>query len=138
LYDSDRIVEMQRFFRKAPKPHVDSFLSSNSSHEVSSAEQDSPSNSALRPPIFHYNQNDRDRICRYYLTTGSCQPYNCDFLQNNFSGVMRRFNIDWFDKYKTWLEYSTSKDAVLCLPCYLFRPKKFGSGGRINFVGEGF
>jgi hypothetical protein len=51
---------------------------------------------------------------------------------------MRKFNTDWFDKYKTWLEYSISKDAVFCLPCYLFRLENLGSGGRTNFVGECF
>jgi hypothetical protein len=129
---------MQRFFKKALKPHVDSYSSSNLSHKVSSAEQDSHSDPALRPPISHYNSNEHDRIRRYYLTTGPCKPYNCDFPQNNFSGVMRRFNIDWFDKYKTWLEYSISKDTIFYLPCYLFRSKHLGSSGRTNFVGEGF
>jgi hypothetical protein len=36
------------------------------------------------------------------------------------------------------LEYSISKGAVFCLPCYLFRSENLGSGGRTNFVGEGF
>jgi hypothetical protein len=125
---------MQRFFKKAPKLYVDSSSSFNPSHEVSSAEQDPPSDPALRPLISHYNPNECNRVRRYYLTTGLCQPYNCDFPQNNFSGVMRRFNTDWFDKYKTWLEYSISKDAVFCLPCYLFRPENLASGGRTNFV----
>jgi Domain of unknown function (DUF4371) len=131
-------VKMQRFFKKALKSHVDSSSSSNHSHEVST-DENPPSDPALRPPISHYNPNERDRIRRYYLTNGPCQPYNCDFPQSEFtSGLMRRFNTIWFDKYKTWLEYSVSKDAVFCLPCYLFRPEILGSGGRTNFVGEGF
>jgi hypothetical protein len=97
----NRELKMQRFFKKALKPHVDSSSSSNPSHEVNSVEQDPPSDPALRPPIFHYNPNECDRIHRYYLTNGPCQPYNCDFPQNDFSGAMRRFNTAWFDKYKT-------------------------------------
>ena len=53
---------------------------------------------------------------------------------------MRRFNKDWFkpDQYGSWLEYSIDKDAAFCLCCYLFRPENLGSGGRTNFVGEGY
>jgi hypothetical protein len=72
LSDSDKIVEMQQFFKKTPIPHIDSSSSSNPSHEISSAEQDPPSNPALRSPISHYNSNEHDCIRRYYLITSPC------------------------------------------------------------------
>jgi hypothetical protein len=119
------------------KPHVDSSSRFNPSHDVNNIKQDSPFDSALKPFISHYNPNECARIRRNYLTNGPYQPYNCDFFQNNFSGVMIKINTTLSDKYKSWLEYSTSKSMTFCLPCYLFRPKNLGSDGRTNFIGEG-
>ncbi|CAN1185011.1 Zinc finger MYM-type protein 1, partial [Linum perenne] len=50
----------------------------------------------------------------------------------------RRFNPAWFELYD-WLEYSISKEAAYCLPCYLFRNHDNGKkGGGDTFIGEGF
>ncbi|KAK4259584.1 hypothetical protein QN277_005900 [Acacia crassicarpa] len=52
---------------------------------------------------------------------------------------MRRFNLQLYNKFGTWLEYSESKDAIFCLHCYLFSCEHGdGRGGRDSFVGEGF
>ena len=50
---------------------------------------------------------------------------------------MRRFNRDWFLKYKNWLEYSIKKDAAFCLCCYLFRADS-NKAGADAFITEGF
>jgi hypothetical protein len=42
----------------------------------------------------------------------------------------RRFKDTWFSLFHSWLEYSPSKDAAFCLPCYLFNK---GPNGRSEF-----
>ncbi|XP_021754894.1 zinc finger MYM-type protein 1-like [Chenopodium quinoa] len=49
---------------------------------------------------------------------------------------MRRFNPNWFKKYKSRLEHSVEKDAAFCFPCYLF--KNENSPGGDAFVSGGF
>ena len=49
----------------------------------------------------------------------------------------RRFQASWFKLFPEWLEYSPSKDAAFCLPCYLFN-KSSGSVGSGAFTIEGF
>ncbi|PIN23845.1 hypothetical protein CDL12_03425 [Handroanthus impetiginosus] len=51
---------------------------------------------------------------------------------------MRHFNAKWFDIYGSWLEYSVSKDATFCLPCYLFKPDIGKQSGGDAFVTTGF
>ncbi|CAI0558608.1 unnamed protein product [Linum tenue] len=53
------------------------------------------------------------------------------------SGFNRKFNPDWYVDYKTWLEYSVAKDALYCLPCYLFRSSVGKKGGGEAFISQG-
>ncbi|XP_061356054.1 uncharacterized protein LOC133300508 [Gastrolobium bilobum] len=86
---------------------------------------------ALRPPIWKFPINQQDEICRAYLKLG---PFQCK-LQNN----RRHFCSSWFDLFPSWLEYSLTKDAAFCLPCYLFsKPDGNGRFGLSTFVVEGF
>ncbi|XP_074293060.1 uncharacterized protein LOC141619964 [Silene latifolia] len=64
------------------------------------------------------------------------QPKNHEFQFKLIGGKSRRFNAKWFDKHENWLEYSKKKDALFCLPCYLFKPDCVRGGDA--FVGEGF
>ena len=51
---------------------------------------------------------------------GSCQP----ILQNDmyphtaFGRQRRRFQSSWYNQF-SWLEYSISKDAAFCFPCFI-------------------
>jgi hypothetical protein len=51
---------------------------------------------------------------------------------------MRRFNEDWFNTYKPWLEYSIEEDAAFCLCCYLFQSESLGHGGGDVFSTKGW
>jgi len=48
----------------------------------------------------------------------------------------RRFIIEWFDGFGSWLEYSESKDRAYCFCCFLFREKK--DAGYESFVVNGW
>ncbi|GAV66423.1 DUF4371 domain-containing protein, partial [Cephalotus follicularis] len=48
-----------------------------------------------------------------------------------------RFQVSWF-KLFTWLEYSPSKDATYCFPCYLFTSKPSECPEANAFIAEGF
>lgn len=92
----------------------------------------------LRTPIWDYNPNIRDRVRRHYLQQGPCQPKNHEFPQSNFSGVMRKFNIKWFNEHPSWLEYSINNDGAYCLYCYLFKPNIGDQAGGDVFVSTEF
>ncbi|XP_057455557.1 uncharacterized protein LOC130746832 [Lotus japonicus] len=98
-----------------------------------------PSDPGLRPSISHYHPNDRDKIRRYYLQKGPCQPKEISFPQSQFGNSFRRFNPSWYSKYGNWLEYSQKEDAAFCLCCYLMRSdtgEHKGSGE--VFITEGY
>ena len=44
----------------------------------------------------------------------------------------------WFESYSNWLEYSPSRKAIYCLPCYLFGKKPTGRPGSDAFSEKGF
>ncbi|XP_061368110.1 uncharacterized protein LOC133311109 [Gastrolobium bilobum] len=95
-------------------------------------------NPALRPPIWKYPINQQDEIRRAYLKLG---PFQCKLQNYPFFGPKNRrhFCSSWFDLFPSWLEYSPSKDAAFCLPCYLFsKPCGNGRSGANTFVVEGF
>ncbi len=71
----------------------------------------------LRQPIWTYPVNERDEVRRAYLNVG---PYQVKF--NYPEQKKRRFQYSWFSEFP-WLEYSPTKDAAFCLPCYLFTEK---------------
>ncbi|KAK9740497.1 hypothetical protein RND81_03G040000 [Saponaria officinalis] len=67
---------------------------------------------------------------------GPIQPKNHEFPFKLIGGKSRRFKAEWFDKHENWLEYSKKKDALFCLPCYLFKSECVRGGDA--FVEEGF
>ena len=78
----------------------------------------------MRPQILDYHPNIRDQVRRAYLLKGPCQPRSHNFPFKEYGKTpQRRFIPSWFDKHKTWLEYSIEKNAVYYLCCYLFRPE---------------
>uniref|UniRef100_A0A803Q5F8 TTF-type domain-containing protein n=1 Tax=Cannabis sativa TaxID=3483 RepID=A0A803Q5F8_CANSA len=99
---------------------------------------DLPTDPGLRVPISNYSPNTQDQIRRHYLQQGPCQPKIHEFPPKYFRGVDRRFNIEWYDQFPTWLEYSINKDSAFCLYCYLFKQNKGKQGGGQTFVSKGF
>ncbi|GKA42541.1 zinc finger MYM-type protein 1-like protein [Tanacetum coccineum] len=53
-------------------------------------------------------------------TTSTCKP-KYPLSRSGPNGRMRSFLEVWFKRF-WWLEYSETKDAAYCLPCYLFKP----------------
>ncbi|CAM9000202.1 unnamed protein product [Rhodiola kirilowii] len=94
---------------------------------------DLPWDPADRKKIREYHPNQRDEIRRKYLLRGPCQPRGHSFPQKLIAGSLRRFNVEWFDQYGNWLEYSIKGDTAFCLCCYLFK-----DSGKDAFVIEGF
>ena len=75
--------KMKRFFkRKAPDSRPDDI----------NWEEEIKYDLGLRKNINSYHPNLRERVRRKYLENGPCQP--C------------RFQPEWFDEFRTWLEYS--------------------------------
>ncbi|XP_026401434.1 zinc finger MYM-type protein 1-like isoform X2 [Papaver somniferum] len=102
---------------------------------------DLQTDTAMRKPILSYHPNDQDKVRRAYMQRGPCQPKNFPFpqkLMGQKKPSNRRFNEAWFLKHGSWLEYSISKDAAFCLPCYLFRSCGKGKGVCDAFVNAGF
>ncbi|XP_028551808.1 zinc finger MYM-type protein 1-like [Dendrobium catenatum] len=100
-----------------------------------------PVDPGIRPSIWSYDVNERDKIRRAYLLKGPHQPKSHQFPQIVFGNLTRRFNPKWFEEYPVWLEYSGQKDAAFFLYCYLFKPQDktiMGQGGGDSFIGEGF
>ncbi|KAG7988370.1 hypothetical protein I3843_03G184700 [Carya illinoinensis] len=68
-------------------------------------------------------------------------PYQIRLSKYPFSGSEkhpRRFQASWFVQFGSWLEYSPSKDAAYCLPCYLFTMKTSQHSGWDVFTVMGF
>ncbi|XP_062118895.1 uncharacterized protein LOC133832590 [Humulus lupulus] len=99
---------------------------------------DLPTDPGLRIPISDYSLNIQDQIRRHYLQQGPCQPKNHKFLPKLFGGVERRFNIEWYDQFPTWLEYIIDKNSAFYLYCYLFKQNNGKQGGGEIFVSKGF
>lgn len=91
-----------------------------------------PKDPGLRRKLTDFHINDRDIIIREYIRRGPCQPRSYDFPRKQ----KRRFVPSWLDEFKSWLEYSTEKDAAFCFVCYLFKGGAYSGGDA--FVNEGF
>ncbi|KAG7943691.1 hypothetical protein I3843_15G055900, partial [Carya illinoinensis] len=121
-----------------PIPDCQIYLTSSTLNskeiDISSLQRDP----GLRPPIWDYPVNQRDEIRRAYLKMG---PYQIRLSKYPFSGSEkhpRRFQASWFVQFGSWLEYSPSKDAAYCLPCYLFTMKTSQRSGWDVFTVMGF
>ncbi|XP_057515164.1 uncharacterized protein LOC130796782 [Amaranthus tricolor] len=94
-----------------------------------------PQDPGKRRRMSQFHPSDRDIVRREYCSRDLCQPYKHEFKFTKFGTKNRRFNPKWFDKYKTWLEYSVEKDAAFCFACYLFKDDNVGQD---TFVMDGF
>ena len=98
--------------------------------DVDSLERD-PS---IRIPIWQHPVNQRDEIRRAYIKMGPYQPIMPVYPRTESGQQYRRFQSSWFKQF-SWLEYSPSKDAAFCFPCFLFENKKAHYS---TFTTEGF
>ncbi|XP_059630083.1 uncharacterized protein LOC132273067 [Cornus florida] len=92
----------------------------------------------LRRQIWDYPVDERDEVRRAYI---KAKPYQIVLSVYPLSGSekhRRRFQSSWFKLFPTWLEYSPSKDAAYCLPCFLFGAKPTGRPRTNAFTSEGF
>ena len=61
-----------------------------------------PSDLGLRQKISSYHPNNHDKIRRYYLTKGPCQPIVHDYLVSYFSRKPRQFKFEWYVNESGW------------------------------------
>ncbi|XP_075521348.1 uncharacterized protein LOC142554571 [Primulina tabacum] len=88
----------------------------------------------LRISMLRHPVNHRDEIRRAYIKMGPYQPKLSEYPRSESGKQHRRFQYTWFKKFP-WLEYSPSKDAVFCFPCYLF---ELSEEQQSTFTIEGF
>ncbi|KAL5854183.1 hypothetical protein ACOSQ4_003985 [Xanthoceras sorbifolium] len=124
-----------------PEPSTDEHRPSKSPRvepeEVDNNKNSLVRDSGLRQQICDYPINEQDEIRRAYIKAG---PYQFQLSEYPFSKSKhpRRFQFWWFEKFH-WLEYSPSKDAAFCLPCFLFaKPGGPGPYGSNAFTLDGF
>lgn len=91
----------------------------------------------LHRQIWDYDVNQRDEIRRAYIMSGPYQPRLPEYPKSGSEKHPRRFQSLWFDSFPSWLEYSPTKDAAFCLPCYLFNAP-FAQPKHTAFTIEGF
>jgi len=142
----DKPKEIDAYFKKKYADFNSKMSSSTSNHQASAPDQ-CPSkmlriesqiksvdistiqyDPRLRLQISEYPINKQDDIRCAYLKDG---PYR--FIPSNSSGYpfsgteknRQRFQSSWYKMFN-WLEYSPTKDAAYCLPCYLFGKKPTG------------
>ena len=61
-----------------------------------------------------------------YLKVSPYQPKRKEYLASRPENHRRQFQASWFKTYSTWLEYSPSKNAIFCHPCYTFAKQATG------------
>ncbi|GFY98023.1 subtilase family protein [Actinidia rufa] len=88
----------------------------------------------LRIPIWQHPINTQDEIRRAYIKVGPYQPHLSEYPRSVSGKQHRRFQYSWFKQFP-WLEYSPSKDALFCFPCFLFETN---ASTRTAFTIEGF
>ncbi|XP_019175880.1 PREDICTED: zinc finger MYM-type protein 1-like [Ipomoea nil] len=90
----------------------------------------------LRLPMWKCPIEKRDEVRRAYI---KADPYQCLLSKypKSEENHPRSFQASWFKLFPSWLEYSPSKDAAFCLPCYLFHTQD-GPSGLDVFTINGF
>nr|GME00120.1 zinc finger MYM-type protein 1-like [Ipomoea batatas] len=114
------------------RPEKSQRVEINEKFDIQALERDP----GLRLPIWKCPIDKRDEVRRAYIKAG---PYQSLLSKYPKSGEKhpRSFQASWFKLFPSWLEYSPSKDAAFCLPCYLFHTKD-GPSGLDAFTINGF
>ena len=92
-----------------------------------------------RCPIWNHDVNVQDQARKAYVKHGPYQFHKKVYPASTSSSIShpRRFQYHWFKAFP-WLEYSPTKDAAFCLPCFLFCKKPLGKVGSDVFTVKGF
>ncbi|GKE09549.1 zinc finger MYM-type protein 1-like protein, partial [Tanacetum coccineum] len=92
-----------------------------------------------RPSISSFPSDHQDEIRHEYIRLGPYQlsKHKYPLSRGGLNGRMRSFQEERFKRF-WWLEYSETKDAAYCLPCYLFNKKPVGRVGSDRFTKQGF
>ncbi|KAL6615283.1 hypothetical protein ACP70R_037553 [Stipagrostis hirtigluma subsp. patula] len=117
---------------RAQVPQVDSSTQLNSG--VGDFVKGDP---GLRPQIQNCPVDKQNEIRMAYMKLGPYQPKKDVYPSSGPNRHRRRFQSHWFNAF-SWLEYSPSKDAAFCFPCFLFRKKPKGKSGSNTFTEKGF
>ncbi|KAK8332446.1 hypothetical protein V6Z11_A10G140700 [Gossypium hirsutum] len=91
----------------------------------------------LRKQIYEYPVNMRDEIRRAYIKLGPYQPILSEYPISNSKKHPHYFQPSWFKQF-SWLEYLYFKDAVFCLPCFLFNSNTSSRFGSTVFTHSSF
>ena len=75
---------------------------------------------ALRIPIWKHPDYNQDVVRRAYIKWGPNQPILAEYPRTKTGVQNRRFQESWYKTFP-WLEYSISKDAAFCFPCFDFQ-----------------
>ena len=76
----------------------------------------------LRCQIWDYPPDEQDQVIRAYMKHGPYQFIKDVYPTSGSKKHPRRFQSNWFKSFP-WLEYSPTKDAAFCFPCFLFSNK---------------
>jgi len=76
----------------------------------------------LQIPMWKHPINQQHEIRKAYIKMGPYQPKLVEYPMTESGRQYRRFQYTWFDQFP-WLEYSPSKDAMFCFPCFIFENK---------------
>ena len=92
----------------------------------------------LRPQIREFSVNLQYKMRCAYLKAGPYQPKHKEYSALGPKNHRCQFQASWFKTYSTWLEYSPSKNAIFCHPCYIFAKQATGCLGSNAFIVKGF
>jgi hypothetical protein len=92
---------------------------------------------ALRRQILSCPIDKQYDIRKAYMKLGPYQPKKDVYPSSGSKSHPRRFQSHLFEAF-SWLEYSPSKDAAFCFPCFLFCKKPKGKSGSNTFTMKGF
>jgi hypothetical protein len=91
----------------------------------------------LRFQIHTYPPDKQEQVIRAYMKHGPYQFLKDVYPSSGPETHLRRFRSQWFSSFP-WLEYSPTKDAAFCFPCFLFAKKPVGKAGSDVFTVKGF
>ncbi|WVZ91399.1 hypothetical protein U9M48_037579 [Paspalum notatum var. saurae] len=91
----------------------------------------------IRCQIWEYPPDKQDQVVKAYMKHGPYQFVQDVYPPSGSKKHPRRFQAHWFKAFP-WLEYSPTKDAAFCFPCFLFHKKPVRRVGSTAFTIKGF
>jgi hypothetical protein len=88
-------------------------------------------------PDFFLPPDKQEQVIRAYMKHDAYQLFRDVYLPLGPKNHPRRFQSQWFETF-SWLEYSPTKDAAFCFPCFLFSKKPVEKAGSDVFTVKGF